>query len=315
MIGRLAPRLFPTEAGAVFALNPARNLIEVVATWGTRPVDGSVFPPEACWAMRNGRPHVVDDTRASVLCEHLPSPPPPAYVCTPARRPGQLARRALRGERTGEARTSSSGRNHAKQRLADTVAAQLGLGLSNVQLREILRSPVHSRSSHRTVQPAVHGGDARARAPPRPAHRKSPRPAHGGHRRLQAAERRVRPRRRRRDPGRAGRPAAEEPPEGRHRLPVRRRGVRARAARCLHGERRATGGTAEGRGQANARAVQGYRPRTRHGLHRGCGLSGSRVGWRRLAQVSGHGPVRGQEGGAGPRRRWRARRRMWPARP
>jgi diguanylate cyclase (GGDEF)-like protein len=139
VIGRLAPRLFPTEAGAVFSLNPARNLIEVVATWGTHSVDGTVFPPEACWAMRNGRPHVVADARASVLCEHLPSPAPPAYVCTPLVAQGNsLGVLYVSSERLAD--EAPCGLNQAKQRLADTVAAQLGLGLSNVQLREILRS-------------------------------------------------------------------------------------------------------------------------------------------------------------------------------
>ena len=137
VIGRLAPRLFPAEAGAVFALSPARNLIEVVAKWGTRSVDGAVFSPEACWALRNGRPHVVEDTGAGVLCEHLTSPPPPAYVCTPL---------VAQGNSFGvlhvssELRNGDAGLSQARQRLADAVAAQLGLGLSNVQLREILRS-------------------------------------------------------------------------------------------------------------------------------------------------------------------------------
>src|SRR5439155_9350138 len=41
---------------------------------------------------------------------------------------------------SSEARNGDAGLSQAKQRLADAVAAQLGLGLSNVQLREILRS-------------------------------------------------------------------------------------------------------------------------------------------------------------------------------
>jgi diguanylate cyclase (GGDEF)-like protein len=139
VIGRLAPRLFPIEAGAVFALNADRTLIEMVAMWGTGPANARAFPPEACWAMRNNRPHVVEDTRASVLCEHLPSPPPPAYVCTPLVAQGNsLGVLYVAREQQGD--ESASGLNQAKQRLADTVAAQLGLGLSNVRLREILRS-------------------------------------------------------------------------------------------------------------------------------------------------------------------------------
>jgi diguanylate cyclase (GGDEF)-like protein len=59
-------------------------------------------------------------------------------VCTPL---------VAQGNSLGVLYVASDGRsdhgkglNQAKQRLADTVAAQLGLGLANVQLREILRS-------------------------------------------------------------------------------------------------------------------------------------------------------------------------------
>ena len=139
VIGRLAPRLFPTEAGAVLALSSSRNQIEVITTWGAESVDADVFPPEACWALRNGRPHVVEDTGEGVLCEHLPTPPPSSYVCTPLVAQGNsLGVLYVASERRHE--EGKAVWNQAKQRLADTVAAQLGLGLANVQLREILRS-------------------------------------------------------------------------------------------------------------------------------------------------------------------------------
>src|SRR5215831_6328405 len=139
VIGRLAPRLFPTEAGAVLALNPTRTMIAVVATWGARPTDRSMFQAEACWALRNSRPHVVEAKRASVLCEHLPSPPPTAYMCTPLVAQGNsLGILYVSSDR--QADDEEPGLSEAKQRLADTVAAQVGLGLSNVQLREILRT-------------------------------------------------------------------------------------------------------------------------------------------------------------------------------
>lgn len=138
VIGRLAPRLFPTESGAVLALNPPRTMIEVVATWGAGPLDGTMFAAEACWALRNSRPHIVEAKRASVLCEHLPSPPPTAYICTPLVAQGNSLG-VLYVASEPHADDTEPGLNEAKQRLADTVAAQVGLGLSNVQLREILR--------------------------------------------------------------------------------------------------------------------------------------------------------------------------------
>ncbi len=139
VIDRLAPRLFPAEAGAVFAVSPARNLVEAVVKWGMRPVDGMAFSPEKCWALRNGRSHVVEDTASGVLCQHLPSPAPSAYLCTPLVAQGSsLGVLYVSSEPAGGA--APEGLSPAKQRLAEAVAAQLGLGLANVQLREILRS-------------------------------------------------------------------------------------------------------------------------------------------------------------------------------
>jgi len=137
VISRLAPRMFPTDSGAVLALNPARTTLEVVAAWGALPLHGT-FPAEACWALRNSRPHVVEAKRASVLCEHLPSPPPAAYMCTPLVAQGNsLGVLYVSSDR--QADDEQPGLSEAKQHLADTVAAQVGLGLANVQLREILR--------------------------------------------------------------------------------------------------------------------------------------------------------------------------------
>jgi diguanylate cyclase (GGDEF)-like protein len=139
VIGRLAPRLFPTEAGAVFALHPDRNVVEAVATWGVHPVDSAAFSPEECWALRNGRSHVVEDTASGVLCQHLPSPIPSAYLCTPlVAQPNSLGVLYVSSGRTDVAAPGSL--SHDKQKLAEVVAAQLGLGLANVQLREMLRS-------------------------------------------------------------------------------------------------------------------------------------------------------------------------------
>jgi diguanylate cyclase (GGDEF)-like protein len=139
VIGRLAPQLFPTESGAVLAVAPTGALIEVAVKWGARPVDATVFALEECWALRNGRPHVVDDIRAGVLCQHLPTPPPTAYVCVPLVPQGTLLGALHVATETGSDGNATRGLSQAKQRLAEAVAAQLGLGLANVQLREMLR--------------------------------------------------------------------------------------------------------------------------------------------------------------------------------
>ncbi len=138
VIGRLAPQLFPTESGAVLALRSAGDRIDVVATWGAHSID-TTFSVEDCWALRDRRPHVVEDSRAGVLCPHLPSPTPPAYLCMPLVAQGNLLG-VLHVSQREDAADGNGGLSHAKQRRAEAVAAQLGLGLANVQLREILRN-------------------------------------------------------------------------------------------------------------------------------------------------------------------------------
>jgi diguanylate cyclase (GGDEF)-like protein len=69
-----------------------------------------------------------------VFCPHLPQPPPAASLCAPL---------AAQGKALGVLSVTSDGQGRglpeATQRLAEAVAAQLGLGLANVQLREVLR--------------------------------------------------------------------------------------------------------------------------------------------------------------------------------
>jgi diguanylate cyclase (GGDEF)-like protein len=138
IFSRLAPRLFPAEGGAIFALDASRDLIEPVATWGPNPPDAAPFPVENCWALRHGRTHVVLDTTSGVLCQHLPKPVPSAYLCTPLAPQGK-ALGVLFVMVESAPGTAPRTLSHAKQRLAEAVAGQLGLGLGNVQLREVLR--------------------------------------------------------------------------------------------------------------------------------------------------------------------------------
>jgi diguanylate cyclase (GGDEF)-like protein len=137
VVSRLAPRLFPTEGGAIFALDPARDLIEAVAAWGSPPAGGEVFGVDDCWALRHGRTHVVQDTSAGVLCRHLPKPAPAAYLCTPLAPQGTAL--GVLFVMVEPAPGAPRALTPAKQRLAEAVAGQLGLGLGNVQLRDVLR--------------------------------------------------------------------------------------------------------------------------------------------------------------------------------
>jgi len=134
--------LFPDEPGALCMLSEGHNLVECVAAWGTPPPAEEVFTPDDCWALRRGRPHVVEGPDARLVCRHVGTPPPAAYVCVPlmAQTTALGVLHLIEGPR--EAKPESALAPHhalARRQLAFTVADQVALALSNLRLQESLR--------------------------------------------------------------------------------------------------------------------------------------------------------------------------------
>src|SRR5262249_47613237 len=133
--------LFPDEPGALFMLNEAHNLVESVAKWGAPPPAEEVFTPDDCWALRRGRPHLVEGPDAHLVCRHVGLPAPAAYVCVPL-----MAQSTALGvlhllEHPGERAHADVSPHHvlARRQLAFTVADQVALALTNLRLQERLR--------------------------------------------------------------------------------------------------------------------------------------------------------------------------------
>jgi len=139
VVDELAGQIFGGDAGIVFILNAPRKILEVAAVWGRSPAgEREVFAPDECWALRRGRAHLVEDTGSGLLCKHLPTPPPAAYLCLPLVAHGE-ALGVLHLASTAQQPPGAAGLTPARQRLADAVARQLALSLANVRLRETLR--------------------------------------------------------------------------------------------------------------------------------------------------------------------------------
>src|SRR5262245_25492493 len=73
-IQRYMPRLLPTESGTLYLLAPARDVFEAVVAWGAAPPGVAFFAPDACWALRRSRTHVVHNMHADLPCQHLTEP-------------------------------------------------------------------------------------------------------------------------------------------------------------------------------------------------------------------------------------------------
>jgi diguanylate cyclase (GGDEF)-like protein len=136
VVGRFVGQFFPNDTGAVFVMTASRNLVEARAVWGVpASPEWAIFKPEECWALRRGRMHVVESTTNGLLCSHVPHPAPATYLCTPLIAQGESLGILYLGASAGAEVAPES-----QQRLASTVADQLGLAVANLKLRETLRN-------------------------------------------------------------------------------------------------------------------------------------------------------------------------------
>ncbi len=142
------PQLFSKLRGALYVKGPSGDLLEAITTWGEGAPTSHVFVPEDCWAVRRGRMHAWTSTASGLSCPHLGLKPPEATMCAPINAQGEslgvlhLARPAD----TGGSDDLSSG---SVGQLASAVAEQIGLAITNLQLRETLR--------HQSIRDALTG--------------------------------------------------------------------------------------------------------------------------------------------------------------
>jgi diguanylate cyclase (GGDEF)-like protein/PAS domain S-box-containing protein len=137
--------LFPAETGALYVLSPSRTSVEAVTVWGEFPAGAAeqVFAPDECWALRRGRPHLVEDRRAGQVCQHLGEAPPAGYLCVPMMAQGEalgiLHLRRRPSGATGPLDAPREPLTESKQRLAQAVAELIALALANLKSQEALR--------------------------------------------------------------------------------------------------------------------------------------------------------------------------------
>jgi len=140
IISHMGPRLFPEHSGTVLLLNASRNILETTVTWGENSPEPLVMYPQNCWALRRGRPYLMQDPERDLVCEHLSSPSGSGYFCVPLMAQGEtLGVLHLRAKNSAAAGGSPPPFSESCQSLARAVADHLALSLGNLRLQESLR--------------------------------------------------------------------------------------------------------------------------------------------------------------------------------
>lgn len=128
-----APKVFPARRGALALVNPSHNLIEVEGHWHDCQVPVMSFEPESCWALRTG-PHLVLAGDNTARCAHV-SGVENTYMCIPI-----LAQGEALGILHVQANEKDANITEAEMSLMTTFAAQVGLSVANIRLRQALRA-------------------------------------------------------------------------------------------------------------------------------------------------------------------------------
>jgi|GEM_PF-3847249 len=132
VVSKELPTLFGGDNGALYVLEPASKLLSTTTAWGPSPPTTPDFSPDDCWALRQGRPHViVEADLGGLLCRHIQDSKS-AYACLPL---------IAQNETLGVLHLRCAGEQLAEEHrpFLLTVAENLALGLANVRLREALR--------------------------------------------------------------------------------------------------------------------------------------------------------------------------------
>jgi diguanylate cyclase (GGDEF)-like protein/PAS domain S-box-containing protein len=129
-----APKIFPLRRGAVALLNPSRNLVEVAGHWHDCQLPATSFEAESCWALRTGHPHLVIAGDTTARCAHAAGVET-TYLCVPI-----LAQGEALGILHVQATDKDPNMGEAELSFKTTFAAQVGLSVANIRLREALRA-------------------------------------------------------------------------------------------------------------------------------------------------------------------------------
>lgn len=131
-----ALRLLPEFGGALYVFNNSRDRLDLAKSWnaseGFRP--GETLLPGNCWALKRGKHHVNDPATGTLCCMHHIGAA--ATVEVPMMARGQvygLLMIAIEAEDALE-------RLKSVQRLVRALADSMSLALSNIALREKLRT-------------------------------------------------------------------------------------------------------------------------------------------------------------------------------
>ncbi|MCP4341898.1 MAG: diguanylate cyclase [Desulfobulbaceae bacterium] len=132
-------KFFPLDSGAIFLFDNKLPHKKPIASWGRQEEEAIMFEQSDCWAIRHGKPYMVENTDDKIACPHVTKRQGVGHLCIPMITQGEIIGLFyLSFQRIiGERKRGQNSLEH-KRNLAITISKQLTLAIANLTLRESL---------------------------------------------------------------------------------------------------------------------------------------------------------------------------------
>ncbi len=149
VVKQFGEKLHIGDSGCVYLLEPSRNRLEAKVSWGKCIRERlSPFPPENCWGLRRGRPHVVRGEAIGPVCSHMGPVGSAGYICVPLLAHGETIG-VLSLKWSQHSQGQESGDVAAHENFVRAMGDTLALSLANLRMREHLQDKaIHDYLTH-----------------------------------------------------------------------------------------------------------------------------------------------------------------------
>ncbi|MDM8515666.1 cache domain-containing protein [Desulfobacterales bacterium HSG16] len=141
IIEKYISKFFPDDSGIIFKFSRNMTTLNPALSWGDPLMNHKAFTKNDCWALRQGKPYLVNDSDNSLCCTHISQTPSSGYFCVPMIAPGKgagLIYLQFSAEKSDIPTKQTMQSKAMKQHILITIAEHLALAQTNLELRESL---------------------------------------------------------------------------------------------------------------------------------------------------------------------------------
>jgi diguanylate cyclase len=130
----------PSMSGAIFTFSPMQETAELTTSWGHPAIGQKLLSIKDCWALRRSRVNTSLASDPKLACAHIGASIPIYAMCIPMMAQGETLGILYLDSGTDRAASEITMLTDSQQRMVKTLTEHLALAVTNLNLRETLRT-------------------------------------------------------------------------------------------------------------------------------------------------------------------------------